>query len=1109
MEQAKNGYGCNNCQRVFHKKNEFTLHTSTCIKPQKGQAFQNLLLREQSEIKKTNLYRKPDKILPPSQPLSTSESNMEESGGVILDDTSKTKEASENKTANETKASLANPSNSGNVNCTHCDKSFTKRGLSKHMRSCKRKNTPHVSMIDTEDVPLAAQTSVETTDTETLEPAMKVWGNHSTDELTQIINSIYEEIVFWRKNLFKLPSGAAGKLYIKEITRLIQSWNEDKAISNISLKMVMIMPAILLQKPSKKSTSKQHTEYLGKRLDLWSEGNFDILMKESRSIQERLKQNMPKQPTVEEVSKRFAKLMLQGKVNAALRLIESGSPLGIAELDEKLVNELRNLHPEAKSPCESTLAQGELPFFDPVVFTNIDEQSIAKAALRTRGGAGPSGMDADGWKRIIISKNYGSTGKDLRTAIARMTQKLCTRDITNLLSLESYLSCRLIPLEKEPSGIRPIGIGEVLRRIIGKAVVTEIKPDIIESGGCLQLCTGMKAGCEAAAHAMKDIFDEEETDAVLFVDASNAFNSMNRHALLHNIQYLCPPMAKYVRNCYTIPSRLFIGEGKEILSSEGTTQGDPLAMPAYGIGILPLLIMIKHDDPALKHLAYADDIGAGSRLHNLRCWWDSIADNGPKLGYYPKASKSWLVVKKEKFEEATLVFEGTGVNITTEGRKYLGGFVGTEEGSEKYVKSLMKDWLDELERLSKIAKSEPQAAYSAFTAGFRHKVTYFIRTIPNLEEVLKPLDQFIDSNFIPAITEGHVMSDNDRSLVSLPVRLGGLGIPVFTEICRTEYENSRLATQFLRPKIIAQEQLYVVDRKGEQGTGNIIKARNERRQQDLLTKLRADMSKEKLRGNDLAQMKGASAWLTSLPLKEEGFVLNKREFFDALALRYRWDVKRLPMNCACGKKFDIDHAMSCMKGGYVHRRHDQLRDLFARLLDTVANEVQTEPALQPLTGEQLPTGANCEDEARLDISARGFWQRCEMAYFDVRVFNPFAKTHLNSTIQTAFRSNETMKKRAYNERIIQVEHGSFTPIVFSSFGGCGLETGRFVSKLIEKLSSKNDFSQSIVGSYVRAKVSFELVRSQVASIRGSRQRKKMEIDTGQMEIVTNSAIISE
>ena len=122
----------------------------------------------------------------------------------------------------------------------------------------------------------------------------------------------------------------------------------------------------------------------------------------------------------------------------------------------------------------------------------------------------------------------------------------------------------------------------MLRQIVGKAIIAEIKPEIAEAAGCLQLCAGQKAGCEAAVHAMRNIYDEEETDGILLIDASNAFNSLNRKVLLNNIRYICPSLSTYVRNCYGKPSRLFIAGGEELSSAEGTTQGAPEAMDAYG-----------------------------------------------------------------------------------------------------------------------------------------------------------------------------------------------------------------------------------------------------------------------------------------------------------------------------------------------------------------------------------------------------------------------------------------------------------------------------------------------------------------------------------------------
>ena len=126
--------------------------------------------------------------------------------------------------------------------------------------------------------------------------------------------------------------------------------------------------------------------------------------------------------------------------------------------------------------------------------------------------------------------------------------------------------------------------------------------------------------------------------------------------------------------------------------------------------------------------------------------------------------------------------------------------------------------------------------------------------------------------------------------------------------------------------------------------------------------------------------------------------------------------------CACGHPFSVDHALNCKIGGFIHQRHDDIRDFFAKLLSEVCQDVRVEPPLQPLTGERLQDRANSSDDARLDVSARSFWQRGQIAFFDVRVFNPFAKCHLSQKLENTFINNEREKKRAYNQRVIDIEH---------------------------------------------------------------------------------------
>ena len=83
---------------------------------------------------------------------------------------------------------------------------------------------------------------------------------------------------------------------------------------------------------------------------------------------------------------------------------------------------------------------------------------------------------------------------------------------------------------------------------------------------------------------MLDTFGTNKAEAVLVLDAENAFNSINRQVFLHNIKHICPPIASFVRNYYNVSARLFVLGGKELLSHKGTTEGDPTAMAIYVIG---------------------------------------------------------------------------------------------------------------------------------------------------------------------------------------------------------------------------------------------------------------------------------------------------------------------------------------------------------------------------------------------------------------------------------------------------------------------------------------------------------------------------------------------
>ena len=233
--------------------------------------------------------------------------------------------------------------------------------------------------------------------------------------------------------------------------------------------------------------------------------------------------------------------------------------------------------------------------------------------------------------------------------------------------------------------------------------------------------------------------------------------------------------------------------------------------------------------------------------------------------------------------------------------------------------------------------------------------------------------------------------------------------------------------------------------------------------------------------------KGASSWLNALPIREQNLDLNKEEFKDALRLRYNMPLKNLPTTCPCGVPFDVTHALNCKKGGFIAKRHDNIKDFLTILLNKVCHDVQSEPQLIPVTNEHMRLKtANTNDQSRLDIKANDFWRRGLTAFFDIRVTHVNSQSNKNQETPAIFRKHETSKKREYMERVLEIEHGSFTPLVFGTNGGMGAECSKFVSKLASQLSEKQNESYSTVITWLRTRLSTEIIKSAILCVRGSR-----------------------
>ena len=189
----------------------------------------------------------------------------------------------------------------------------------------------------------------------------------------------------------------------------------------------------------------------------------------------------------------------------------------------------------------------------------------------------------------------------------------------------------------------------------------------------------------------------------------------------------------------------------------------------------------------------------------------------------------------------------------------------------------------------------------------------------------------------------------------------------------------------------------------------------------------------------------------------------------------------------------VDNTLNCKLSGYVTIRHNNIRDLEAALLKDVCKDVKIEPELMPL-GNSETQSSNTAEKARLDVSAVGIWSSMERTFLDIRVTHPNSPSYMDMTPDQLYSQHEREKKRTYNDRILQVEKGSFSPLIFTTTGGMGPECTKYHKRVAELISNKRGESYADVMNYIRTRLRFALLRSTLIAVRGERgRRRRMDV----------------
>ena len=785
------------------------------------------------------------------------------------------------------------------------------------------------------------------------------------------------------------------------------------------------------------------------------------------------------------VVKIFTRLMLQGKIRPAViwltervgGVLDPGEKMS-SDTDMSVLDMLKLKHPDSKVPSQLALYKckdDEIPVWEDV---EVNGSHVLQVARMIQGGAGPGGSDSTHWQDSLM--RFGAHSERLRESVAELIKGLAN-SIIPWQEIRALMANRLIALDKCP-GVRPVGIGEALRRILGKVMVMVTRYEVEEVAGVAQLCAGVRSGIEGAIHTMSDLFDDNKMEGwgVLLVDARNAFNSVNRVAILWNARILWPRCSRFIFNTYRGWAPLVIAGGKSIVySKEGVTQGDPLSMFLYAIGTLPLIHSLKSQ--MVTQVWYADDASAGGTLRELRNWFVQLVEQGPLYGYFPEPTKSYLIVDEKYTSIAGGIFEEFGVRVV-QSRRMLGGIIGNNTGKKEFLNQLNQRWQYKLETLTEIAEQQPQAAYTALVKSLQNEWAFVQKVVKDCEEQFQEIENAIAFKVLPAIF-GNEISGNERKLFSLPARMGGLGVEDPREMSSSAYRNSKKSCEKLIEAIrgtdefVKEDHMELIDKTRKESR----KAKEERMNNEL-DEILPLFDQEHQRAINRTRSNKISTWLTVLPVARYNFDLAPQEFRDALAIRYRKPLLRVPECCdGCGSVFDLSHALDCTKGGLVIRRHNEIRDAIADVSSMVWGQVKKEPVVRE------PNNTTETPALIADLSIRGVWTPQELALLDVRVIDTDAKSYGNRSPEDVIKTTEREKRNKYGEAC-EARRATFTPFCVSVDGVMGKQAQHLVKRIGDRLAEKWDRTYGETMGWLRARLAFAILRASILCLRGSRTK---------------------
>ena len=821
-------------------------------------------------------------------------------------------------------------------------------------------------------------------------------------EFCRIIKDFYPKMATFKKNLFSIPGNKAGKIFLERYIESLEWYLEEGPKKHISWWWNSILPCLCLQIKDNKAKARINTCILKERLIKIESGQLGQVMREALDIQRRLSKK--KAPKIKGPMRNWitaAKQSMQsGETKKAARIIEENdeNDPNHANEDDQMFELVKEMFPKRQK------LNSMIPIADPYAtgLGHTDQSTIRKAIEKLQGTGGVSHFDAKQLRRVMNVQVFSGEAKRLIYIISEICSNISGVH-ANEESTRPLRAVRIVAIPKKSGGVRPIGIGESLRRVITKVLAWRMKKEVKEATGSMH-ASGLQGACEAAISAVQEEY--ESGKSILIMDAKNAFSNLNRDAALLTASRLVPNAYQTLLNFYNNSTYAYY-KGKPIIVEEGTVQGCSLASHFYDLGVKMLSEEMKSHK--VKQIWICDDLTAIGDAKDLKIWRDKIETVGVNYGYITNPSKCYVVTKDEHARQVFSQEISERKVCFQDGTRYLGAPIGSLQYRDDYTSEKLAKFNNKLRKLSRMAKTCPHSALLLYHTHIKHEITYILRTcdvqqmINDTEIVLKDLAEQIVGSKINTVWKAEE--------ISLPIKWGGLSINIsgMGDEASEQRNRSKVFTEELKNKLLAQD-FTLPQPKNNKDANRFLNLQIKEKASKLVERGENKADKQRMIEN---QMKGTGTWINCQPIKAYGNYLSKVEFHDAVRLRMGLPIIGMARKCGCGKSNDVIHATNCKNGPYVDARHNNIRDLLHKKAKQVFADTEIEPKLQDIGEETLPRGANVKEGARADIRIKNYLRPQQNAYFDVQVINVQSQCHENLHPKNAMRRCKEKKDKFY------------------------------------------------------------------------------------------------